>query len=850
MTNTPENNNTPKQPEKPNVEEDLDVETSPQPRMIPFSEVDLSKRYEDVYDDVTPGTVVHVKWSSGTYDFICDNRVALRVSFLPNGVVRLRYSPNGLWERDFSYALVTSQKPADATLNETIHEFIISSEHLQVVVAKQGLRIRIFDAADQVLFEDAEGYSARRTIMEGWCQVQLSHACHRKTLFYGLGDKATEGANLHGQVFENWCTDAYAFGRDSGPMYRAIPFYYMLHQGVASGIFLDNTYRTHFNFNKNDDGQVLLTAEGGELNYYFISGPLLTDVARRYHQLTGTHPLPPMWALGYHQCRWSYYPESIVRDLAHRFRTERIPCDAIYLDIDYMDEYRCFTWNTDYFPNPKQMINDLRQQGYRTVVMIDPGIKDDPDYEVWKSGIEGDHYVRSSDGQVANAPVWPGFCVFPDYTRPATRAWWGRLYKDLYVEKGVGGFWNDMNEPAVFYINNKTLPDSTRHDYDGDPTNHRKAHNIYGQQMTRASWEGFLALQPEVRPFLLARATYAGGQRYSAVWTGDNVATWDHLSIANVQCQRLSMSGLSFCGTDIGGFAGDPDGELYTRWLQLGVFHPVMRSHSKGIHAAGDNLGAKLDESKVTGREPWAFGDRWTPLTRKAIELRYCMLPMIYTAMWEHAQFGTPVIRHIICADQHDPRLWDQDRDFLFGEHILVSPVTQPKIQRQNVYLPQGKWYYFWTGQAQTGEVFVSVVPDEIPFFVRAGAVLATYPVRQHTAEPVEELTLYVYFNLGLMTSQFYEDAGEGFDYQQDMYALTTFETTGTPTSMTLIRHVTGDWQPQYSTIKIFLIGFPTFAKTCTVDGLPHPIREISLRERTLYALTLPADFNQIIWQA
>jgi alpha-glucosidase len=849
-------NNTPKKSEKittPPVPPEVEIIAEPIPRSIPFSEVNLSKRYDDVYEVIVPDNITSVRWSAGHYDFICANGVVLRIECLQDGVVRFRYSPNGLWMRDFSYAIV-ADSPATASLKATLtenqKEYIVSTDTLQVVVSRQDLRIRIFNLDDKVLYEDADGYSACRTIMEGWSDVRLTSVCHRKSIFYGLGDKATEGANLHGQVFENWCTDAYAFGRDSGPMYRAIPFYYTLYQGVASGILFDNSYRSHFDFNKNDDGIVSMRAEGGELNYYFISGPRLTDVSRRYHALTGVHELPPMWALGYHQCRWSYYPESVVQALADRFRAEQIPCDAIYLDIDYMDEYRCFTWNHDHFPKPKKMIEDLQNQGFRTVVMIDPGIKEDPKYAVYEEGIKGGHFVRTSEGPVATAPVWPGFCVFPDYTRPATRAWWGRLYHDLYVEMGVSGFWNDMNEPAVFYVNQKTLPDSVLHDFDGDMTSHRQAHNIYGHQMTRATWEGLRALQPEKRPFLLARATYAGGQRYTAVWTGDNVASWDHLRIANIQCQRLAMSGLSFCGTDIGGFAGDPDGELYTRWLQLSVFHPMMRSHSKGVHAAGDNLGDTLEADQIVGREPWAFGERWTPIARKAIELRYRLLPMIYTAMWQHTTQGIPVLRHVSWANESDPRLWDHDRDFLFGEHLLVSPVVQPKTQRQMVYLPEGHWYYFWTGHTQTGEVFVNVIPDEIPMFIRAGAVLATYPTRQHVDEPMDELTLYAYYDTQKVTTQLYEDAGEGFDYQQDMYALSTFDTLGTATDFCLNRSVKGHWKSAYTHVKVYLIGFPTYVKTCTVDGVPQPIKEIRLRDRSLYTLTISPDFERIEWKA
>jgi alpha-glucosidase len=285
-------------------------------------------------------------------------------------------------------------------------------------------------------------------------------------------------------------------------------------------------------------------AEGGEMNYYFLYGPSLPQVSRAYARLTGTHELPPLWALGYHQCRWSYYPHSRVMEIADTFRELEIPCDAIYLDIDYMDGYRCFTWNREHFPDPKGLIDELRSKGFQTVLMIDPGIKEDPDYAVYQDGLEKNAFLRSPDGELAKGPVWPGFCAFPDFTDPEVRHWWGDLYTDLYQNLGVAGFWNDMNEPAVFHVHHKTLPDHVLHHYEGLLASHRKAHNIYGQQMNRASWEGFRRLQPEKRPYLLTRASYSGGQRFAAVWTGDNFSDWESLpgrqcAVPTAEHQRL-----------------------------------------------------------------------------------------------------------------------------------------------------------------------------------------------------------------------------------------------------------------------------------------------------------------------
>jgi alpha-glucosidase len=488
--------------------------------------------------------------------------------------------------------------------------------------------------------------------------------------------------------------------------------------------------------------------------------------------------------------------------------------------------------------------------------MIDPGLKEDPDYSVYTEALEKGYLLKTADGNTASAPVWPGFCGFPDFTRPEVRDWWGNLYDDLYRQKGMAGFWNDMNEPAVFHVHHKTLPDHVMHDFDGAPCGHRRAHNVYGMQMARASWEGFLRLQPDRRPYLLSRASFSGGQRYSAVWTGDNVSDWAHLQIANVQCVRLSISGFSFCGTDIGGFAGSADGELFVRWLQLGVFHPLMRVHSMGQHAGGDM--AVTEEAELvapelhqTDQEPWSFGEKYTSLAKKAIELRYALLPCLYTAMWQHSQSGVPVLRHLAFDDPMEMRHWDNERDFLFGEHLLVSPVVQPKVHRQMVVLPKGNWYYFWTGQTGNGEMFVNTLPDQIPFFVREGAVLPIYPVRQWTDEkPVEELTLYVYYKKGVETSHLYEDAGDGYAYRDGQYSLKLFDTAGSETGFVLRQRKEGDFIPAYEQVKIYLVGFPTFAHQCLVDGVEAPIKEIRLRDRSLYTLNTTPDFSEIVWNA
>jgi len=473
-----------------------------------------TNRYNDVYYEHTTGKVTGVdQHGSLTFVVKSEGKAQLRLSVLSNDVVRIRFSV-GAPGRDFSYAVVdqAGTQDAKAALKEQKLAYLITTATLKIEIAKADGQLTISElATDKVLHEFAKAFYGRSTLNRGLEQVRIQLKTNKKEGIYGLGDKAWDH-NLQGSTWANWTEDAFAYGESRQTLYRSIPFYYGLKEGTAYGLFLDNSYRSHFDFNSHKDNLTTIWADGGEFDYYFIGGPLLNDVATRYHQLTGTPELPPLWAMGFHQCRWSYYPESRVRELAKSFRSKKIPCDAIYLDIDYMDGYRCFTWNKEHFPDPKKMIGDLKEDGFHTVVMIDPGIRVDENYHVYADGMEEDVFCRRTSGELMVGPVWPPECVWPDYTDPFVRDWWGPLYEELYNEQGVSGFWNDMNEPAVFKVNHLTFPDDVGHDFDGAPTNHKKAHNIYGMQMTRASYDGLKALQPAKRPFLLGRATFSGRQ--------------------------------------------------------------------------------------------------------------------------------------------------------------------------------------------------------------------------------------------------------------------------------------------------------------------------------------------------
>ena len=650
--------------------------------------------------------------------------------------------------------------------------------------------------------KDASAMHWEENVEFGGYYVYATKECLPEENFFGLGDKSGN-MNLRGRKFQNWNTDAYSFGWDQDPLYRTIPFYIGIHKAAAYGIFFDNTFRSYFDFGKENNEKTSFWADGGELQYYYIHGPHMMDVVKRYQTLTGTHQLPPKWALGFHQCRWSYYPESKVREIAQGFRDHKIPCDAIYLDIDYMDGYRCFTWNKKYFPDPKGMIKDLSNMGMKTVVMIDPGIKVDDNYWVFKEGKENNYFCRRSDDYFMEGHVWPGRCQFPDFTNPKVREWWGGLYKEL-VDIGVAGFWNDMNEPAVFGAG--TFPNDVRHNYDGYRGSHRKAHNIYGMQMVRSTYDGLKKLMRNKRPFTITRAGYSGVQRYACVWTGDNVATWEHLKLGNIQCQRMSISGVPFVGTDIGGFSGEPDGELFTRWVQLGTFSPFMRAHS-----AGD----------TSEREPWSFGEPFTSINRKFIELRYQLMPYIYSVFWEHHRYGFPILRPLAMLEQEYIGNHFRQDEFTFGDKILVCPVLEQGATSRLVYLPKGQWYNFWTHELLNGEKEYTVQAplEDMPLFVRAGSVIPEYPIMQYVGEkPIDEVWLNIYYAQYEVNSFLFEDHGDTFAYEQDIYLEKKFSVKGDGKNLFILQTTEGLYTPNYELYDYNVIGLPFQVSKVFVD--------------------------------
>jgi alpha-glucosidase len=726
------------------------------------------------------------------------------VSAVAPGIIRVRFAPGPKLGRDHSYAVIASLK------DDPSAKFEIGRGRSRI--AAGGLTVSLNHSPFRLSFADANGNSLdeddpEKGIAFSGNTVRVWKRLRDDEQVYGLGEKTgrlnKRGRQLGGYNYTMWNSDTFAYESDTDPIYVSVPFFMVLRQGRTHGIFLDNTYRSNFDIGHQSQGLLAFGADGGELNYYFIDGPTPRSVLERFTTLTGRMPLPPLWALGYHQCRYSYYPESRVRYIADGFRVRRIPADAIWLDIHYMDGYKPFTWDRERFPDPAGLIRDLRKAGFRTITIIDPHPKKEKGYEPYDSGIAGDHLVKNANGTVYEAPVWPsqaeknpGASVFPDFSKPAARDWWGRLYRSL-LDIGVAGIWNDMNEPAVFETPTGTMPLDVRHDNEGQPTDHRQIHNVYGLLMTRSTYEGLRRLRPNDRPFVLTRASYAGGQRYSALWPGDNVSDWTQLRATIPILAGMGLSGLPFVGSDIGGFAEAPSAELFTRWLQTGVFYPFMRTHT----AFG-----------TPDQEPWSYGTAHEAINRRAIELRYELLPHIYNVMRETSVSGMPALRPLVFDYPGDPRTYALDDQFMFGDDLLIAPVLREGATEREVYLPKGDWYDFWTGRQVAGGASTrpQVTMSTIPIFVRAGAFVFRQPVVQHTGEMTGQPLRVTAYPAAGSERWLYEDDGATMEYEKGQFVRRRFAQqrtmSGDKTVATIeVGGPEGPWRPASRDLEVTL---------------------------------------------
>jgi alpha-glucosidase len=704
-----------------------------------------------------PGAIREVREDARGVSLIAEAG-GLRIEAPADSVLRVRVLRSGQ-EPEPSWAVLPSDAaPESPKLRE-------SEDCYTVTASGCAVHIRRADGVFRVETRDGRAVLDDAAVAWSGDGVRLTWSQPAERRVYACGENSG-GLERRGQPMEFWNTDHYAFAVGAGPLYQSIPFALFMDGADAGGLFLDNTYRQRWDLGGD---RAVIKAEGGAADLYLFTGDGPRAVVSAFTQLTGRAPLPPLWALGYHQSRYSYYPDAQVRDLAAEFRRRAIPCDAIYFDIHYMERYKDFTWDRTRFPDPKGLLQDLKRDGFQSVVILDPGVKIEDGYSVYEELKAAGFHVKMPGGEPYVGKVWPGDCLFPDFTNAACRAWWGGLYAGL-IDDGVTGFWNDMNEPAIFETESRTMPPDARFSGDHGPGDHRRFHNIYGMQMARAGYEGVRRLRPDERAFFLSRAGYAGASRYAATWTGDNVASWEHLRLSLAMVMNLGLSGQPISGPDIGGFVGEPSAELFCRWLQAGALMPYCRVHSaKPDH---DNP----DAEAVTPREPWVFGPEWEDRHRAAIELRYRLMPTLYTLAEEAARTGLPMLRPLFMEFPDDPRCAGVEDQFMVGANLLCAPVLEDGARSRPVYLPDGPWYDFWTNDPVTGGQVISVEAplERLPLYARGGAVLAVQPVVQHTGEmDAQPLELRFYLHDGSAGGEVYEDDGRSMNYDSGAFLRT-----------------------------------------------------------------------------
>ena len=604
------------------------------------------------------------------------------------------------------------------------------------------------------------------------------------TSLYGTGEIAGP-LMRNGYVTETWNHDAVGYDAQKKNLYQSHPWVLAVKKdGTAFGVLADSTYRLTIDLTEG----IRFVAKDSPFPVVVIEGEHPEDVVMGLANLIGKIAMPPLWSLGYQQCRWSYPTDQKVREVASTFRKLQIPADVMWMDIDYMDGFRVFTFDKNRFPDPKGTNNFLHEMGFKGVWMIDPGVKIDPEYSIYNQGTQGDYWVKTSAGEPYSGKVWPGQTHFPDFTMPETRAWWAGLYKD-FMAMGVDGVWNDMNEPAVFDVPTKTMPLSNYHRGGGQlrPGDHRQYHNVYGMLMAKASLKGILAAKPNHRPFLLTRSNYISGSRYAATWTGDNVSNWDSLSWSVPMILNLGLSGQPFSGADIGGFGGSPTKELFQKWIAVGALYPFSRTHTaKGTKP----------------QEPWSYGEQTTNLARTAIGWRYRLMPYLYTVFAEAARTGLPVWRPLFFADPKDPALRNEDHGFLIGANLMVLPNLTEKGDH-DFALPQGDWRILKLEGSESHEALPTLM-------VKAGAIIPLADMAQNTEESAKApLSLIVAPDSeGRASGDLYEDAGDGFGYKKGLYSLTSFSAATNKDGKTVVNktHREGRWQKSRTPQNIIIL--------------------------------------------
>lgn len=781
---------------------------------------------------------------------IGDGSATEEIYAVRNDILRVRITPGGKMPEDASWAVLPGPLHASVSVKpeSSATTYGFRTADLDVQVNRSDMRLTVRDLSGKIIQQDALPVRFEGTSFRVYKTMPLDEH------YFGLGDKTGPLDRRH-EAFTDWNTDAYRFQESTDPLYKSIPYFLIYRAGIASGIFLDNTWRTSFDFGKALPGVYSFGSVAGPLNYYILYGPTPRKVVEEYTWLTGNPPLPPLWTLGFQQSRYSYTSQAEVLAIAHHLRADHIPADAIYLDIAYQNHNRPFTVNTKTFPDFKGMISQLHAENFHVVAITDLHIANLPNhnYAPYDSGIAGNHFVHNPDGSIYTGVVWPGPAVFPDFTQQQSRDWWGTLYKTFYTTDNIDGFWNDMNEPSIFNVPTKTMPLDVVHRIN-EPgfitrtATHAEIHNIFGMQNSRGTYEGMLRLKPNQRPFVLTRASYSGGQRYAATWTGDNSSTWNHLRITHFMLENLGLSGFAFAGADVGGYAGTPPTDLLTKWIEIAAFQPIDRDHT---------------EIGTANQEPWVGGPVQEAIRRRFINARYRLMPYLYTVADEASRTGLPMNRPLFldypdAAADHHPLDIDipASGEFLVGHDILVAPSPFPEEPDDYVVeFPSPVWYNYWTGQklgsytpnpnlpADQAPLMHRIKPElaSLPVFVHAGSILPVQPLVQSTNEvPHGPLTLKVYAGRNC-TGSLYQDDGHTFDYTHGAYLRMHFTCTATPSGFTLHADAQqGTYPAWWKDIRVEVYGWKPSTRTASLNGQPFHGAVTTIQNGL--AVTIPAN--------
>ncbi|WP_461788778.1 glycoside hydrolase family 31 protein [Pedobacter sp.] len=716
---------------------------------------------------------------------------SFEVSAYSANIIRVQITKNQEIN-DYSFALVSNEKPS-------FNAFKVADEEGKIKLSTANIKVEIDKAPDfrivfkndkgEIINEDMPGKGMGTTFIGD--KTTVYKRLQQGERFVGMGE-SLGNLDRYASVVTTWNVDNYKYDNDKIPMYISIPFYIGIFKDQVYGMYYDNSFKGTFNFGASNTRFSSVTFDGGDMDYFFMYDQSVAKVIEHYISLTGKMPLPPKWSIGYHQSRNSYYPESQVMFIANTFRNKKIPLDCIVLDADYLVDYEPFRINTKRFPDMKGMASRLSDMGIELTASVNPGIKIDATYSAYNDGLRNDIFLRYTDNELYKADIWPNMNYYPDFTNPKARQWWADQMK-IYQDVGINGYWNDMNEPA---IGGQSMPDNVVFDYDGRKSTPLESHNLYGFLMARSSFESFQKYGGNKRRFVMTRSAFAGIQRFATVWSGDNQAKDEHILLGVLLNNQMGLSGIPFVGPDLGGYIGEATKEMYTRWVEVGVFSPYLRNH-RGQYQMSN--------------EPWAYGEEAEAISKTYIEFRYQMMPYLYSKFYETSKTGIPIARSLCLDYPFDNNIYDlkYQYQFIFGDAFLISPLTS-KEKSKKVYFPKGKWYNIFTDEKIDGsqELLQDFPLYNLPLYVKESAIVPLQSITQSAKEkPTDVLLLHVYNGENNNDFIYYEDDGATLNYQKNNFYRRTIQFN--PKNKTLkFTKVEGNYASNFKKIKVILHGF------------------------------------------